>query len=393
MTWLMDRLADMDTRLKMVTLFFVLSLVPAGTNLMFLYYYPSKEILPFAVLYLVLLIVVQFPLCGWLSSVMVLRNMRKINEYCQGVKRGMYHVSFSLPPEKGEENDFLRAKRNLYWMGQVIAAREEKLVNSFKALNHAKAQIMESIEYAGRIQHTLLPPASLLEEAFEDYFAWWEPRDVVGGDTYWVAPTHDGYFAAAIDCTGHGVPGAFMTLIVHGLLERCAGPQYGSDPGLVLQQMNILLRTFLGRNGAAGELDDGFDAAICHINTRCSEVTFAGAGLPLFYRANGEICEIRGDRMGVGDSRAAKDWCYTNHTVRLEGPVQFYLATDGVMDQVGGRKRLPFGKNRLKSLLEEVSGLPFAEQQRRLAASWRTYAEHEETRDDITLLGFSVPKR
>ncbi len=392
MTRLLDRLADVDTKLKMVVLFFALSVVPAGANLILLYYYPSQRILPFAAVYLVVLIMVQFPLCGWLSNIMVLRNVRRINEYCRAVKRGMYHAAFSLPPERGEENDFLRAKRNLYWMGQIIAAREEKLVSAFKALNAAQAKIMESIEYASRIQHTLLPSSALLQNAFEDYFVWWEPRDVVGGDTYWVTSTDNGYFVAAIDCTGHGVPGAFMTLIVHALLDRCSGPQFSRNPGMVLQHMNTQLNTFLGRNGADCRIDDGFDAAVCHISTQHDEVTFSGAGLPLFYQAGGEICEIKGHRMGIGDLRVAKDRRFANHTIKLECPMAFYLATDGIMDQVGGKKRLPLGKNRLKGLLAEVSGQPFVEQQRHLATSWKAYAGQEEKRDDITLLGFSVSR-
>ncbi len=388
----MDIIADMDTRIKTLVFFFILSIVPAGVNLVLLHHYSSKQIIPFAALFLVFMIVIQFPVCGWFSNAMVFRNIKKINDYCQSVKQGAYHASFPLPPEKGEENDFLKTKRNLYWMGRIIAAREEKLVNILGLLRFSQTKVMESIEYASRIQHALLPSSAVFNAVFKDYFVWWEPRDVVGGDTYWVTKTESGCFVAAIDCTGHGVPGAFMTLIVHILLEKTGASEFCNNPGRVLEILNIQLKQVLGCNGTASRIDDGFDAAVCHINAECGELTFAGAGLPLFYEIQGKILEIKGDRMGVGDHRVPVDYHYTNHTLQLTGFETFYLLTDGVTDQVGGRKGLPLGKNGLKQLLARVSGMPFQERQKHLTESWRTYAGQEEKRDDLTLLGFSAVK-
>lgn len=132
MNQFLDRLADMDTRFKVLLCFFIIAIVPACLNLFLLNSYTSGQILPFAGLYLAVLIVIFFPLCGLVSNLLVLRNISKINAYCQKVKQGRYHLTFDLPPEKGEENDFIRAKRNLYWMGEIIASREKRLISALE---------------------------------------------------------------------------------------------------------------------------------------------------------------------------------------------------------------------------------------------------------------------
>ncbi|MBI5592340.1 MAG: SpoIIE family protein phosphatase [Deltaproteobacteria bacterium] len=388
---ILDRIADVDTSYKVLACFFILSILPACLNLYVLDRFPIHKIMPFAGLYLVLMIVIQFPACNLISHLLVLRNLSKVNAYCRQVKKGMYHASFDLPPKNGDENDFLRAKCNLYWMGQIIASREQKLITAHDALRISQAKVMESIEYASRIQQTLLPSESVLKAAFRDHFVWWEPRDVVGGDTYCVAEDRNGYFVAAIDCTGHGVPGAFMTLIVHALLEQCLRSEISDDPALVLSQMNRRLNAFLHRGDAADPVDDGFDAAVCHIGRRYDRMVFAGAGLPLYYESDGEILEIKGDRAGVGDSRFPENTRYTNHIIDLADISKIYLSTDGVIDQIGGPNRLPFGKKRFKRILGRVHALSFAEQKKALLTAWRGYAGDENKRDDLTVFGFFLP--
>lgn len=387
---LLDSIADMDTKMKVLAGFFVFAILPAGLNLLILSRFSSDQILPAAGLYLVFLIIIQFPVCNLGSNLLVLRNIAKINSYCRKIKMGIYHEDFELLPEKGEENDFIRAKRNLYWMGRAIGIREEKLEAALKELNIAQDKLMQSIQYASRIQQAVLPPEPLIREVFGDYFIWWEPRDVVGGDTYWVTPACNGYFVAAIDCTGHGVPGAFMTLIVHALLEQCLRSDGGDDPALVLEQMNRRLTRFLHGRDTPNRIDDGFEAAVCHIGTNKKRLVFAGAGLPLYCRSNGGIMEIKGDRRGVGDARAPRKMRYNNHTIEVSEQTCFYLVTDGLIDQIGGAKRLPFGKKRLKDILGRVTAMPFEQQQEKIMTAWRDWADNEEKRDDLTVLGFSL---
>ncbi|MBW2011614.1 MAG: SpoIIE family protein phosphatase [Deltaproteobacteria bacterium] len=387
----MDFLADADTKHKMILVIFVLAVMPAGIFFLLLNIYPSEEIVAYSGLYLVLLIIVLSPAASFFSDILVLRNIKKVNAYCRKAKQGIYQIPFDLPPEKGQENDFLRMKRNLYWMGQIIAKREAKLLDVLRELKNAQAKIVESIEYASLIQHSLLPSPRVLDDIFEDHFIWWEPRDVVGGDTYWAAKSREGYFAGVIDCTGHGVPGAFVTLIVHTLLEKIATAGSWNNPALVLQHLNQQMKAFLARNNSSPLVDDGFDAGLCFVNSGHDKMTFAGAGRPLFCGYDGKIHEIRGSRAGVAYSRVPEDTEYLNHTIEIQSGMRFYLATDGVTDQIGESNRLPFGKKKLKRLLSQTYSLPLKEQRLVLAESLEEYTGNESRRDDLTLLAF-VPR-
>jgi serine phosphatase RsbU (regulator of sigma subunit) len=341
-------------------------------------------------IYLAAVIVIQFPLCNFMSELLVQRNLSKFNDYCQGIKQGRYHAGFDLPPGKGKEHDFIRAKRNLYWMGHALASREKKLIAAMDNLKTAQMKIMESIEYASSIQHALLPPAAAMEAAFPEHFIWWAPRDVVGGDTYWACEKEGCHLIALIDCTGHGVPGAFMTLIVYALLDQCLRDNGHNDPAGLLGEMNRRLKAFLHRSDAPVPIDDGFDAAICRIDPGENRLVFAGAGLPLYLESGEGIREIKGDRAGVGDRRTSDRGAFTNHVLDLAGITKLFLATDGLTDQIGGESRLPFGRERFKRILHEIRTLPLSRQRQALSDAWHNHVGGEEIRDDLTVLGFSL---
>lgn len=191
------------------------------------------------------------PLSWLLSHLMASRSIRELNDQCYRLKQGDFTLE-ELPPERGEEHDFLRLKRNLHWMGYALAAREERLSSAMQRLSEAQHQIGESIDYAALIQRSFLPDAAELGTLFSDHFLLWDQRDRVGGDSYWMRRTGDGFFVAVIDCTGHGVPGAFMTLIVHALFEQaadtCRRQGRETDPGSVLSELNRLIKDALGQN-------------------------------------------------------------------------------------------------------------------------------------------------
>lgn len=383
-------MSDADTKLKMVLIIFLVAVLPAGVFFLLLSMHPPEDMASCVGLYLVAMIIVHVPLANFFSEILALRNIRKVNAYCDSAKQGQYRIAFQLPPEKGEEHDFLRMKRNLYWMGQIIAERETKLFQALRELKTAQRAIVESIEYASLIQHSVLPSESLLDSVFRDYCIWWEPRDVVGGDTYWVCKSREGYFVGVIDCTGHGVPGAFVTLIVHTLLERISESGDWNDPSKVLQSLNRRLKAFFARNHSLPLVDDGFEAGLCFVHTARNQMVFSGAGRPLLYSLDREIHEIRGDRSGVGYARIGEDREYRNHTIDLHGGMRFYLTSDGVTDQIGEITCLPLGKKRFKHLLAQTVSLPLGEQKQVLKKSLDAYAGKEDRRDDLTLFGFCI---
>ena len=235
----------------------------------------------------------------------------------------------------------------------------------------------------------MLPSTQILHDVFHDHFIWWAPRDIVGGDTYWAARVGNGCFVGVIDCTGHGVPGAFVTLIVHSFLDKLSIDQTKGKPSLVLQYINRRIRSFLGQNQSQGRSENGLEAALCFIDPSERKLVFSGANLPLFYMEDGQLNEIKGDRAGVGFSNVPLDFPYTNHSIALREDMRFYVATDGLFEQVGGQKRLPLGKRKLKEMISRVHPLPFPEQKNQFQTFLGDYMGSEDRRDDLTVLGFS----
>ena len=208
-----------------------------------------------------------------------------------------------------------------------------------RQLKDAYDVISDSIQYASNIQRSLLPPEEFLAEDLADHFIIWEPRDVVGGDLYWYRRSQGGFVIALADCTGHGVPGAFMTMLSTGALDRALRDRPDGDPAQLLPLMNRSIKHFLGQNDDEGGSDDGLELGVCHIDTEAGKLVFSGARFSLF-RVNGNgVEEIKGDKSGIGYRRVPPDQAFTNHEVALENGDTFYMTTDGLTDQIGGEKR------------------------------------------------------
>ena len=248
--------------------------------------------------------------------------------------------------------------------------------------------ILQSLRYASRIQSAILPAREELAAVTADHFLIWEPRDIVGGDFFWFQPTNDGYFIIVGDCTGHGVPGAFMTLIAWGMLDRSLTGAQGNKPSLVLAGLHRGVQSLLGQDRESGETDDGLEAGVCFINPSKREMTFAGARFSLWKSGAEDVTEIKGDRNGLGYRRFPREAAFTDLRIPLDGGDAFYLTTDGLIDQIGGSEGRSFGKRRFRELLEHNQGAPMQEQSVFLRQKFNEFQGKEKRRDDITVLGF-----
>ncbi|MEM9140406.1 MAG: SpoIIE family protein phosphatase [Pseudomonadota bacterium] len=259
--------------------------------------------------------------------------------------------------------------------------REQKLAD-------ANRQIVESLHYARRIQSAMLPAQDAIDQATDQHFLIWEPRDIVGGDFFWHHPVQGGYAIIVGDCTGHGVPGAFMTLITCGLLDRTL--QAGVDsPSRLLGSLHGDLQTLLGQDAKQGDTDDGLDAGVCFVSEAERKVVFSGARFSLFHTAHGDLEELRGDKAGLGYRRYAADTAFTDKVVDMQDDSRFFMTTDGLIDQIGGPKRRSFGKRRFLKALNETLASPLDDQGDHLKAIFSTYQGSENRRDDVTVLGFA----
>jgi PAS domain S-box-containing protein len=253
----------------------------------------------------------------------------------------------------------------------------------------ANQLILQSLRYASRIQSAVLPARQELDIVAADHFLIWEPRDIVGGDFFWFQPIEDGYAVMVGDCTGHGVPGAFMTLIAWGLLDRMLRTASSDKPSEVLSGLHRGVQSLLGQNEEGGETDDGLEAGVCFIKPARREISFAGARFSL-WRTNQEgVIEIKGDRKGIGYRRYPPATTFTDYTFPFDDRDSFYLTTDGLIDQIGGPRGRSFGKRRFQELLRQNRGVSMREQERSLRQALERHQGEQLRRDDLTVLGFT----
>ena len=261
-------------------------------------------------------------------------------------------------------------------------------------------QVMESIHYASVIQQSFLRHSRRdMAATLDDYFMHWAPRDVVGGDYYYFVRRPEGFFAAVIDCTGHGVPGAFMTLIMASALNQVLRHADLRDPAGLLGEINRMVKASLGQQADevvaadSQQSDDGMDTAFLFVDSQTRRMTFAGAKTPVFLLTPGSDAfeVLDGNRMGVGYVATPDDYCWDNREVTLAPGTTVYVSTDGLIDQIGGSKRIAFGKRRLRETLLRCRDQPLPAQQAELLETFDRWQGSEPRRDDVTVFGFRLP--
>lgn len=276
-----------------------------------------------------------------------------------------------------------------------LAREKEGVERALAQLNIANAElekanryINDGIRYASRIQTALLPDQGALAELVAELAVGWQPLDIVGGDYYWAGSFGSKGVIAVMDCTGHGVPGAFMTAVVASSFSRILHHHGHDDPAEMLTQLNRLVKSALRQDRDSAVSNDGLDAGICVVDRERRVVTYAGANLPLLVKENGEFTLLRGDRMSLGYLDSPEDYRFTARELPYGPGSAFYLFTDGVTDQVGSEVRQLFGRKRLQKVLAEVADRPLTEQMDVLFQRLGDWRGTERRRDDMTFLAF-----
>ncbi|XOB63097.1 transporter substrate-binding domain-containing protein [Campylobacterota bacterium DY0563] len=257
-------------------------------------------------------------------------------------------------------------------------------------------QTQSSIEYASLIQHSLIPSNSLFRKYFSDYLTIWHPKDIVGGDIYLFEElrNQDECILMVIDCTGHGVPGAFVTMLVKAIERHIISNIINSDeevsPAKILSIFNRSMKHLLKQESEDSISNAGFDGGILYYNKKEKLIKFAGAETPLFYEVDGEVKIIKGCRHSIGYKKSDADFEFKDHIINVKEGMQFYLTTDGYLDQNGGEKGFPFGKKRFSQLIKDNYTLPFADQQEVLLYEMMNYQGEYERNDDMAIVGVKI---
>ena len=287
-------------------------------------------------------------------------------------------------------NDMARTVRqHTDHLEQRVAERTRELDQANGQLAEAHRQVLDSIQYAQLLQQAILPLPELLARALGEHFVIWRPRNLVGGDFYYCQADERGCLLVVADCTGHGVPGAFMTMAVNSVLNHITGTCGIDDPARLLQAVNRLLRATLRQDEMGEGFENGLDAGVCYWSWSASSLIFAGARLDLYYRdADGAVAVLRGDGCSVGYRRSNPDWTFVSHAVERAPGRVFYLITDGLLDQSGGPKGYGFGRQRFLAFLQQQGHLPLAAQQIALEQTLANWQGEQSQRDDMTVIGF-----
>lgn len=277
-----------------------------------------------------------------------------------------------------------------YELEEKVKERTEKIEKQKEKIEEQKKHITDSIYYARRIQNAILPSFQLIDRHLKEYFILYMPKDIVSGDFYWMHETDGLVMVAAVDCTGHGVPGAFMSIVGFNQMNHAVNVKKARRAADILDALNEGVITTLNENKSESSIKDGMDMALCIFDLKAGLAEFAGANNPLIMVRNNEIVKFRGDRFPIGAFEGSNQQRFKNHEIELRKGDCFYLFSDGYEDQFGGPDCKKFMAKRFEELLREISPLPVSEQKKVLIEKLGSWMGNNEQVDDILVIGIKV---
>ncbi|MBL4716203.1 MAG: SpoIIE family protein phosphatase [Bacteroidia bacterium] len=273
------------------------------------------------------------------------------------------------------------------WLVRISDVTEKKLAE--QEIKNQNRKITASINYAQRIQDAILPDLTQLREAFPDSFVFYKPRDVVSGDFPWFMQKGDEYYVAAVDCTGHGVPGAMMSMVGHFQLDNIVNLEVAVHPNEILRELHFGVNASLKQEDNP-ELSDGMDLGFCKINTKKMQVEYAGAHRPMLHLKNGELINIKGDRLPIGGiqySSRGKEMIFTNHVIKMGAGDSIFIFTDGLPDQIGGDFGKRFMQRRVEDIILNNSDKSMLELSIEFDRAFTRWIGKKKQIDDVLLMG------
>ncbi len=268
----------------------------------------------------------------------------------------------------------------------LLASQKREIEEQKEELQHKNKEITDSINYAKRIQGSVLPSANLVKTLFPSSFIYFQPKDIVSGDFYWIAQNNNFIYYAVADCTGHGVPGAMMSMLGNSLLNQIVLNSKIDSPDVILKELHFHVVKTLNENMQQRASKDGMDIALIRIDLKNKEVAYAGAGRPLYTVKNNELEIYKADKYSIGGIYDTQEVNYALHQIKIDAPTQFYMFTDGVPDQFGGPKGKKFMSKQLQEFITETASLPVNEQEQRFKAVFESWKSLVEQTDDVTFI-------
>lgn len=248
-------------------------------------------------------------------------------------------------------------------------------------------KISESINYAKRIQGAILPDSQLIKQVFPDAFILYKPRDVVSGDFPWFLQRGDDLYVAAVDCTGHGVPGALISLIGYFLLNNIAEGSEALEPGEILDRLDKGVAATLKQDGEDSSSRDGMDIALCRINLKTNTLQYSGAHRPLYFMHGGELTEIKGDKFPIGGGQYKDRTNFVTTTIRFAAGDSAFFCSDGFPDQFGGPDDRKFSPKRIRDIITANQNLNMGQMHGMFDYEFENWRGNTKQTDDVLMIG------
>lgn len=329
---------------------------------------------------------------GYWVERLILRPIRRLQQSARAVADGNYGVAL---PQRGNDeiadlsrafNDMAaRISAHTATLEDRVRERTTELEAANSAMAIAQKNLGDSIDYASLIQRAILPDRQLAHSLGERHFVLWRPRDVVGGDFYIFRADADNCLLGIMDCAGHGVPGALMTMLARAAIDTAIQEAGPSDPALILARCDSAMRGMLAEAHLPRALATNADAGLVYIDRVRKRLLFSGARLSLYVSDGTQVCEHKGVRRSLLDKRQG---VFTNLELPLDPGHTFYLVTDGFLDQAGGDRGYGFGNDRFRDMLARHAAQPLADQPGLFTRTLAAYQGNHPQRDDITMLSF-----
>jgi len=296
--------------------------------------------------------------------------------------------------EQLKENEYIKDEANRQLEQKVIERTAELNKEKIK-VEESHKRIKDSINYASRIQEAMLPTAEILNSSFPEYFLLYKPRDIVSGDFYWFKQIEHYTFVVAADCTGHGVPGAFMSVLGISQLNEIVAQYNGSLPDEILNELRRRIKKTLNQEGQIGQTQDGMDIALCMIDSKNKQIQYSGANNPLYIVRKSadtqtyELLETKADKMPIG-VHPKEYQQFTNHVIKIQKHDCIYIFSDGYVSQFGGKTNEKFKTKRFQELLLNIQHESMERQKEILNNAMLDWQGKYDQIDDILIIGIRI---
>jgi CheY-like chemotaxis protein len=286
-----------------------------------------------------------------------------------------------------QQNEKLILEQNTL-LEQQVADRTSELNQQKKLLEEKNKEILDSIHYASYLQKAILPSKQTLNPFVKESFIYYQPKDIVAGDFYWIEPMEESVLIVVADCTGHGVAGALMSMLGVSLLNHIVRDAKITSPADILNHLRIQIAQSLNQTERGST--EGMDIAVCNINLSSKKIIFSGANRPLVHIGNNQLTSIAGNKFAIGGQIHNHLEKFENHTLDLNSNDVIYLFTDGYADQFGGEKNKKLMSGKLKELLLQQHHLPMTEQKTFFSNYFQNWRQQNEQVDDVLLFGIRL---